>query len=235
EQVIADLSKKNHDPIIVSGLAYGIDIQAHREALKNKLQTIAVLGHGFNHIYPPAHRGTAREITHRGAVVTEFTSDTKPDRQNFIKRNRLIAGLADATLVIESAEKGGALITADIAHSYNREVLAVPGRSNDRYSAGCNKLIKTNKAALIESAEDIEKILNWDLGKKSLPVQKELFHNFSEEEELIIAIIRESGEVSMDDIAANSGLPVQKVSSLLFNLDMDGIIQCMPGKIYRVA
>lgn len=152
---------KGHTPIIVSGLAYGIDIVAHKSALNNNLPTIAVLGHGLDTIYPMAHRGVAKEIVEHGALVTDFISGTPFDPNNFLQRNRIIAGLSDATIVVESAVEGGALVTADIANSYNRDVLAVPGNVKSTYSQGCNMLIKQNKAALVESADDVEFILGW--------------------------------------------------------------------------
>ena len=165
-KLLDDIKSHNHKVVIVSGLAYGIDICAHRAALKNGLETIAVLGHGLASLYPSVHKATAKEITKQGALVTDFISDALIDRNNFIKRNRIIAGLADVTIVIESAMKGGALITADIAGSYNRDVMAFPGMITDTYSTGCNWLIRTNKASLIEGINDIEYLLGWDSQKK---------------------------------------------------------------------
>ncbi len=179
ESIIGNLSKGHPDLIIISGLAYGIDIAAHKAALSNNLQTIGVLGHGFKTIYPSIHRATAEAILKTGGLLTDFMSDTLPERNNFLKRNRIIAGLSDATLVVESGIKGGALITADMANSYNRDVFAIPGRPDDQWSAGCNDLIKSNKAALVESAEDIENFLNWQPEKSKPPLQKTLFSELS--------------------------------------------------------
>ena len=161
EKIIGELASGHPDLVIVSGLAYGIDITSHKAALSNNLQTVGVLGHGFKTIYPSIHRSIAETMLKNGGLLSDFLSDALPERNNFIKRNRIIAGLSDATLVVESGSKGGALITADIACSYNRDVLAVPGRPDDQWSAGCNSLIKTNKAALVENADDIEYFLDW--------------------------------------------------------------------------
>ena len=194
-ELVEKLAVSYPEILIVSGLAYGVDICAHRAALKNGFDTVAVLGHGLGTLYPAVHKATAKDITKQGALVTDFVSDTKLDRNNFVKRNRIIAGLADATLVVESDIKGGALITADIAQSYNRDVLAFPGRVGDQYSRGCNWLVKTNKAALIESVEDLEYQLGWESPlNPSVPKQTELFVEISEDEQRIVKTLRESGQ-----------------------------------------
>lgn len=231
-KLIEGLVERGHNPLIVSGLAYGIDIVAHREALKNNLLTAAVLGHGLQTIYPALHTGVAREISHQGALLTEFSSSTKPDRNNFVRRNRLIAGLSDATIVVESGVKGGALITADIANSYNRDVFAVPGRSGDPYSHGCNYLIKTNRAGLVESAKDLEYALRWDTIKKE-PRQKSLFVETTDEEETVLNVLRGENELSIDFLCLKSNYPVNKVSGILLNLEFKGLIKSLPGKMYR--
>jgi len=236
ESLINDLASRGHKPIIVSGLAYGVDICAHKSALKNELQTIAVLGHGLTTIYPIVHKSVAREIASTGALVTDFPSQTTFDRTNFIKRNRIIAGLSDATIVIESAEKGGSLITADIANSYNREVFAIPGQITQKYSKGCNMLIKQNKAALIESAMDLEFQLGWDSPKNpKKPEQTVLFPDLTDEEKSIMDVIRENGSEVIDTICLKTKLPVSKVSSLLLNLEFSGLIKCKPGKVFTLA
>jgi DNA processing protein len=236
EEIIENLVKNGHSPIIISGLAYGVDVCAHKSALKNNIPTIAVLGHGLDKMYPTVHRNVAKDIFSHGALVTDFPSLTPFDRNNFIKRNRIIAGLSDATLVIESAEQGGSLITADIAHSYNREVLAIPGPVNSKYSKGCNLLIKTNKAALVESAEDIEFQLGWE----SIKVSKEqsqltLFHQLSPEETQILNVIKEHGQEVIDVICFKTKMPVSKVSSLLLNLEFAGLVKCRPGKVFALS
>ncbi|MDP4210074.1 MAG: DNA-processing protein DprA [Bacteroidota bacterium] len=235
-KLLSDLQSRRHDVLIVSGLAYGIDICAHRAALKNGFDTVAVLGHGLGTLYPAVHKATAKDITKQGALVTDFVSDTKLDRNNFVKRNRIIAGLADATLVVESAIKGGALITADIAQSYNRDVLAFPGRVGDQYSRGCNWLVKTNKAALIESVEDLEYQLGWESPlNASAPKQTELFVEISEDEQRIVQTLRESGELPIDLICIHVDMPVSKVSALLLNLEFAGMVRSLPGKVYRLT
>lgn len=235
-KLIDDLKTRNHNILIVSGLAYGIDICAHRAALRNSLETVAVLGHGLATLYPSVHKATAKEITKQGALVTDFVSNTQPDRNNFVKRNRIIAGLADATLVVESGIKGGALITADIANSYNRDVLAFPGRANDNYSQGCNWLIKSNKASLIENVEDLEYILGWDSpGTEKPAVQTELFAEISPEEKRILDILRESSELPIDLICIHSEMPMSRVSAMLLNLEFAGLVRSLPGKVYRLS
>ncbi len=231
-KLIDDLKNSGHNPIIVSGLAYGIDICAHKSALKNKLDTVAVLGHGLHTIYPANHRSTAVEITKQGALLTEFLSNSKIERTNFVRRNRIIAGLSDATIVVESASKGGALITANIANSYNRDVFAFPGRTTDKYSAGCNLLIKINKAALIASAKDLEYILQWDT--KKIPLQTELFNNLTTDEQLIVNVIKNEEQISIDNIAYKTKLQIGQVVSLLFNLEFSGVVKSLPGNMYTI-
>jgi DNA processing protein len=235
EQLIRELAERNHNPLIISGLAYGIDITAHRMALKYGLDTIAVLAHGLTTIYPQVHTKTAKEIIRKGALVTEFRHDQKAEMPNFVKRNRVIAGLADVTIVVESSKKGGALITADIANSYNRDVFAIPGRINDTRSEGCNRLIKSNRAALLEKVEDLEYIMNWDTTvPKTDHLQGSLFTQLSAEEKLLVTILKSKGDCFIDDLAIESNLPPSVVSSLLLQLEFSGIIKSMPGKIFRL-
>jgi DNA processing protein len=234
ENLVASLTERGHNPVIVSGLAYGIDITSHKAALKNNLPTIAVLAHGLKTIYPSQHANVAEQIIEHGALITEFSSDIFADRSNFIRRNRIIAGLADATIVIESGEKGGALITADIANSYNRDVFAVPGRVDDERSKGCNKLIKTNKASLLETVEDLEYVLGWESSNsKKQPIQKQLFIELQPDEQVILDLIRESVEIPIDSICYRVDMPVSRVSPILLNLEFSGLIRSLPGKIYK--
>ncbi len=236
EKLISGLSEKGYNPIIVSGLAYGIDIIAHKSALKNNLQTFAVLGHGLDSMYPTAHRNVAKEIFETGALITDFPSKTKFDRNNFIKRNRIIAGLSDATIVIESGEQGGALITADLANSYNREVFAVPGNVGAKYSQGCNQLIKANKAALIETPEDIEFFLGWEpVNTQRQPKQITLFSELTAEEQIIVDYLKTVEHESIDLICIKTQLPVSKVSSLLLNLEFAGMVKSKPGKVFSLS
>ena len=235
-ELVRDLSNNGHNSIIVSGLAYGIDVVSHKAALKNNLKTIAVLGHGLDRIYPSSHTKIAKEIINQGALVTEFLSDTKPDRANFVKRNRIIAGLSDATIIVESAVKGGSLITADIANSYNRDVFAFPGRINDKYSVGCNKFIKSNRAALIENFKDLEYILGWEVGEaKQKVIQKQLFVNLSDDEKIIVEFLKENNKQSIDVICVKTQFPMSKVSAMLLNLEFSGIVKSLPGKYYSLS
>lgn len=223
--------------LIVSGLAYGVDICAHRNALKNGLPTVGVLAHGLDRIYPPAHRHTAIEMLESGGLLTDFPSGTNPDRPNFVRRNRIVAGLADATVVIESAAKGGSLITADIAFSYGRDVYAFPGRVSDEHSSGCNALIRSNKAGLITSASDLIEALCWNVvsRRQSAPVQRMLCFELTGEEERVAAALKESGEVHVNQLAVALRLPVSQLSSLLFELEMKGVIKSLPGAQYKLA
>ncbi|MEI6061718.1 MAG: DNA-processing protein DprA [Bacteroidota bacterium] len=224
-----------HNALIVSGLAYGIDTWSHKAALDSGLETVAVLGHGLDRVYPYANRSLAEKITENGGLLCEYMSNTLPDRENFPMRNRIIAGISDAVVVIEAGERGGALITAEIANSYNRDVFAVPGRLGDPHSEGCNKLIKINKAALIQSAKDISYILNWDDKQlPKVPVQGQLFLNLSPDEELILKLLREKGDMDIDLLRIESGFLPAKAATVLLNLEFEGLIRCMPGKVYRL-
>lgn len=234
-KLIQDLSKKNIKPIIISGLAYGVDICAHKAALANGLQTVAAVGHGLDMMYPAQHKRYAEEILRQGAIISEFTSNSKFDPKNFVRRNRIIAGMSDATIVIESAAKGGSLVTADIANSYNRDVFAFPGRTSDKSSIGCNKLIKTNQAHLIEGISDLEYILGWeDIKKEAESVQAKLFVELSPDEESLIQVLKEDRNAAIDIICLKCDLPMSKVSSLLLKLEFDGLIKSLPGKIYAL-
>ncbi len=232
KSLISDLVENGHNILIVSGLAYGIDIAAHKNALKLGQDTVAVLGHGLNTLYPAAHKNIAHEIVKQGGLLTELPTNTPLDPAHFVKRNRIIAGLADATIVIESANKGGSLITAQIANSYNRDVFAYPGRIGDKYSEGCNQLIKTNQAALIESAADIEYLLGWEIKKKGQAVQSQLFIELTAEEEIIVGMLREKGKTTIDVLAILVNMPVSKVSSILLKLEFSGMVLSYPGKVY---
>ncbi|NHF59138.1 DNA-protecting protein DprA [Flavobacteriaceae bacterium TP-CH-4] len=232
EQLLADLAPL--DPIIVSGFAYGVDICAQKAAIKHGLQTIGCLAHGLNQIYPKVHGKYVEEVEHNGGFITEFWSTSNPDRENFLKRNRIIAGMAEATVVIESAEKGGSLVTADIANSYNREVFAFPGRAQDKYSTGCNNLIKRQKAHMITSAADLIYMLGWQLeSPEEKPVQKQLFVELDATEQSIYAYLQKDGKQQLDSIALECQLPVFKVSSTLLNMEMKGVIRPLPGKLFE--
>jgi DNA processing protein len=231
-KILEDL--RPYNPLIVSGLAYGIDICAHKLALSNNLSTIACLGHGLDKIYPSIHQATAQSMLEKGGLLTEFLSQTDPDRENFPKRNRIVAGIADATLVIEAGIKGGALITAEIANSYNRDVFAVPGRLNDEYSQGCNHLIKTHKAALISSVKDIEYVMGWEQNITRKIIQQKLFVELNPEEELLLKILKENKSVSIDKLSLLANFNISKTAATLLKLEFSGMIKVLPGKIYEL-
>ncbi len=222
---------------IISGLAYGIDICAHRAALDNDIPTIGVVAHGLDRIYPGIHRTTAVRMLERGGLVTEYLSDTNPDRQNFVQRNRIVAGLSDALIVVESAQKGGALITAGLANDYNREVFAFPGRTNDELSVGCNNLIKYNRATLINSAQDFMRFMSWDIEKpKKKSVQTELFTDLSDVEMQIFTAIRKHPEgMDVNELAINQSISYAKLTALLLALEFKGLLKCLPGNKYKAS
>lgn len=222
------------DPIIVSGFAYGVDIAVQRAAMEKGLQTIGCLAHGLNQIYPKAHAKYVSAVERNGGFVTEFWSDSNPDRENFLKRNRIIAGMAEATVVIESAEKGGSLVTADIANSYNRDVFAVPGRSSDKFSVGCNNLIKQQKAHMLTSAADLVYMLGWKLEEKpTKQAQKQLFVELDDTEQAIYSFLQSNGKQLLDTVALECQLPIFKASSTLLNMEMKGVVRPLPGKLFE--
>ncbi len=224
-----------YKPVIVSGLAYGVDVEAHFNALKHDLPTIAVLGHGFQRIYPSVHQKIARQMLDKGGLITEFWHTDPVDRNNFLKRNRIIAGISEAVLVVESGEKGGALVTADIANSYNRDVFAVPGRIFDNFSMGCNNLIKNNKAALVTRAEDIINMLRWTEDKvKPASPQLNLFVDLTDDEQLIFDLLQAESKLSLDEIAVMLQMPVSKTAQVLLQMELKNIIASLPGKMYEL-
>lgn len=226
---------QQHGLLVVSGLAYGIDFAAHQASLNHQLPTVGVLGHGLDRIYPAAHRNIAEKMLVHGGLLTEFPSETNPDRPNFPKRNRIIAGMADATIVVEAAKKGGALITAEIANSYNKDVFALPGRSSDEFSEGCNFLIKTNRAQLITRVEDLEYIMGWMDQKVSKPKkQQKLLLDLEPDEQKIVDIIISATAIPIDDLQLKLQMPQSKLAMILLNLEMQSIIISLPGKVYRM-
>jgi DNA processing protein len=234
QKIVAGLSVHFPGLIIISGLAYGIDIAAHKAALANGLPTVAVLGHGLKTIYPSLHSGVAKSILENGGQLTDFSSDTLPERNNFIRRNRIIAGISDATLIVESGLRGGALITADIAASYNRDVMAVPGRPDDEWSAGCNALIRCNKAALVEGHEDIEYLLGWKPAALAAPVQTVLFSGMTDSERKIYEALKTEGDMTVDLLTRLLDMPVNKLSTILLQMELAGLITPCPGSVYRI-
>jgi DNA processing protein len=236
DQFISVLAERGYHIVIISGLAYGIDIQSHKSALRNGVPTVAVMGHGLETIYPSVHTAIANEmIENKGGLISDFMSNSPIERTNFLRRNRIIAGLSDATVVVESAKKGGALVTADIANSYNRDVFAFPGKVGDPYSEGCHFLIKSNRAVLIETVADLENVMNWSAAKNQTEaVQPCLFYDFNPDEQLIVDLLRSEGETAIDLICIKTTLPMNKVSPTLLNLEFAGIVKGLPGKVFKV-
>lgn len=227
---------KEQDILIVSGLAFGIDSIAHKAALKNGLQTVAVLAHGLDRIYPPQNKNLARQMTENGGLLTDFRSGINPDRQNFPKRNRIAAGICDGLVVIESAKKGGSLITAELANSYNKDVFAIPGRTTDTRSEGCNYLVKNNKAVLITNGDDLLETMNWKpLSKPNPKKQRELFIELSTDERIIVDILQQKDHFQIDELYIKSGLSSSAAAAAILMLEMQGILVSLPGKIYKLS
>lgn len=240
EKLMDELAPYN--PIIVSGFAYGVDICAHKNAMKQNLQTIGVLAHGFEQIYPKSHKKYIHEMNENGGFITEFFHNENPLRENFLKRNRIVAGISKATIIIESASKGGSLVTADIANSYDRDVFAVPGKVTDLMSKGCNQLIQQHKAHLLESAKDIIQMLNWDIwtsstqdvSRVSTSVQKKLFVELNEDEQKIYDYLQKNGSQVLDLIALEIHIPVYQLATILLQMELKNVIKPLPGKMFEV-
>lgn len=237
---LQDLSHYDKNILIVSGLAYGIDINAHRNALEYQMQTVGVLAHGLDTIYPALHRKTAINMLSQGGLLTEYMSQTNADKRNFVRRNRIVAGIADATVVVESARKGGSLITAGIAESYHRDCFAFPGRCNDTLSQGCNELIRNNRATLIQSAKDMIESLCWDdlfANLTSLPEKKPSYETIllSENEQTIVNILKSSDGKQINQLTVESNIPISGLSSVLFDLELKGIVRQSAGGVYRLV
>ena len=234
KKLIEELAVFN--PIIVSGFAYGVDIVAHQSAMENNLQTIGVLAHGLNQIYPKMHKKHVAKMEENGGFLTEFWSNSNPEKENFVKRNRIVAGMSEATIVIESAERGGSLITAMIANDYNRDVFAVPGRTTDKFSVGCNDLIKTQRANLMTSAADLVYILNWEFEtKETKAIQKQLFVSLDNDEQKIYDYLLKNGKQLLDIIALECDFPIFRISSILLNMELKGVIRPLPGKLFEAV
>ncbi len=235
ERIVEDLIP--HQPLVISGLAYGIDIHAHKAALKHDLPTLGVLGSGIDVIYPSVHKDVAKKMIAQGGLATENPFGTKPDAHNFPARNRIIAGLCDALIVVEAAEKGGALITAEIANNYNKDVFAIPGSINQTYSQGCNKLIKINKAHLMTNVKDIEYIMNWSPEKKITEPQAEQLdlNLFDSDERIVVNLLKEKKSPMMiDELSRKASISPSSLASLLLNLEFKNVVRSLPGKMYRL-
>lgn len=233
EKLIEDLAELN--VLVVSGLAFGVDTLAHKAALKNNLATVGVLAHGLDRIYPTQNKTLAKQMTEQGGLLTDFLSNTNPDRQNFPKRNRIVAGMCDALIVIESGIKGGSLITAELANSYNKDVFAIPGKTTDTKSEGCNYLIKQNKASLITGANDLVEMMNWKPKEKKPKKQRELFIELTADEKIIADILQQHEHIHIDELYFKSGLSSSAAAQALLMLEMQGVVLSLPGKIYKMA
>ena len=227
------------DVLILSGLAYGVDIHAHRAALENGFETVGVLAHGLDDIYPRGHRDTALKMIKQGGLLSEYTTHTQPVARNFVQRNRIVAGCADATILVESAAKGGGLITCSIARSYGREVFAFPGAVHSDYSEGCNNLIRDNGAALITSATDFVKAMGWDddikLGQaQQRGIERTLFPDLSSEEEAIVRVLAKNNNLQINLLSIQANIPISRLTGILFTLEMKGVIRAMAGGCYHL-
>ena len=233
DTLVKELSDQN--VLVMSGLAFGIDSIAHKAALKNKLKTVGVVAHGLDKIYPALNKSLAKEMLTQGGLLTDFMSGTNPDRQNFPRRNRIVAGICDALIVIESSKKGGSLITAELANSYNKDVFAIPGRVNDLRSEGCNYLIKNNKSLLITCADDLLHIMNWKDEPKKVKKQRELFVELTPNEKIIIDILSQQESIQIDQLYFKSGLSSSAVANALLMLEMQGVVSMLPGKVFKLT
>ena len=236
EKLVKELASENIT--IISGLAYGVDAIAHKAALKNNLPTIGVLAHGLDQVYPPDHTGLAKDmVKNNGGLLTEFRSKTKPDKHNFPTRNRIVAGMSDATIVIETGIKGGSMITAEMANSYNKDVFAIPGKITDSKSAGCNYLIKNNKAVLLTDSAELLQLMGWQQTdkKKEKKAQREIFIELTKDERIIIDIIKEKDSVHIDEINIRSGISSSAVAAAILSLELQNVVLSLPGKLYRLA
>ena len=234
DKFIGELAAQNI--LIVSGMAFGVDAIAHKAAVKNSLPTVGVLGHGLDQIYPPDHSGLAKDmLKNGGGLLTEFRSKTKPDKHNFPTRNRIVAGMSDATIVIESGIKGGSMVTAGLANGYNKDVFAFPGKITDNKSAGCNYLIKSNKAMLLTDAQELIEMMGWEEKKKAIGNrQRAIFVELTKEEKIIVDILNEKETVHIDEINLRSGLSSSAIAAAILNLELQNIVLGLPGKMYKL-
>ena len=236
---VSDLRQLCPQVLIVSGLAYGVDIHAHRQALSNGYETVGVLAHGLDNLYPSSHRATAVKMLGQGGLLTEFLTQTNADKINFVRRNRIVAGMSDACILVESAVKGGGLITTEISQAYNRDVFAFPGRIGDVYSEGCNNLIRSNGATLITSAEDFVKDMGWlddtNLMKaKRRGIERTLFPDLSEEEQAIVDVLEKNNDLQINIISIQAGIEIGRLAAHLFSLEMKGIVKTLAGGMYHL-
>lgn len=238
-RLMGDLRTMGIQPLVVSGLAYGIDICAHREALAQNMETIGVLAHGLDELYPSVHRATAKDMLRQGGLLTEYMSQTRSDKLNFVRRNRIVAGISDATILVESAAKGGGLITCGIAQDYNRSVFAFPGAVTAVYSEGCNNLIRNNGAQLIISAQDLIEAMGWQTDTllqqaKQAGIERNLFPDLTPEEQRIVKLLSRMGDLQQNMLSVESGIPIGQLTALLFQLEMKGVVRQLAGGCYHL-
>ncbi len=225
--------------LVISGLAYGIDIIAHRQALQNGYPTVGVLAHGIDYLYPARHKQTADEMVKKGGLLTEFLTQTNADKVNFVRRNRIVAGISDACVVVESAAHGGGLITASLARTYNREVFAFPGNVGSQYSEGCNNLIRDNVAGLISNADDFVKSMNWDDDVKlqraqQVGIERQLFPDLSTEERQVVSALKKHNDLQINMLSVQADIPIAHLTAILFSLEMKGVLKALPGGMYHL-
>jgi len=236
---VADLKGQCPEVLIVSGLAYGVDICAHRHALQNGFETVGVLAHGLDEIYPPRHRETAREMLKKGGLLTEYMSETNADKVNFVRRNRIVAGMSDSTILVESAAKGGGLITTSIAQDYNRAVFAFPGAVGAPYSEGCNNLIRDNGAQLITSAADFVAAMGWQADAqlhqaKRQGIERECFPDLTAHEQAVVAALAKAGDLQLNQLSAIVNIAIGQLAAILFQLEMKGVVRSLAGGTYHL-
>lgn len=238
-QLITSLNAAGVQPLIISGLAYGVDVCAHRNALENGMETVGVLAHGLDELYPQRHRDTAKEMLHQGGLLTEYMTQSRIEKMNFIRRNRIVAGMADAVVLIESAAHGGGLVTANIANDYNRAVFAFPGAVGAPYSEGCNQLIRRNGAALITSAADLLESMGWQMDTalqkaKENGIERSLFLDLTDEEKLVVDVLGQCGDLQLNQLSVKTNITIGQVTALLFQLEMKGVVRPMAGGNYHL-
>lgn len=226
---------KDYQATIISGLAYGIDISAHRECVKLDIPTIGVLGHGLSRLYPQQHFSVAENMQKKGGLLSEYTHATGPDREHFPMRNRIIAALCDALIVVETQQKGGSIITAKMANNYNKDVFAIPGRSTDLRSTGCNLLIKSHQAALIDTVKDIAYVMRWDDKPATTGIQQQLFVELRRDEKLIVDLLRNEIKLGIDELSFQSGFANSNLAGLLLELEFKGLVRSLPGNHYSLV
>lgn len=233
---LADLSRLCPHTLVVSGLAYGVDINAHRNALAQGMDTVAVLAHGLDDLYPPRHRQTAEQMVHQGGLITEFMSHTNADKINFVRRNRIVAGMSDATILVESAAKGGGLITCKIANSYNKDVFAFPGAVGANYSEGCNRLIRSSQATLITSASDFVKSMNWEddatlVKARERGIERTIFPVLTDQEQLVVDVLKDTNDLQTNMLLVRTPLSISQLTSVVFQLEMKGVMKMLAGGV----